>query len=65
MSAFPIDRLREVMRECGVDDAVDLDGDILDLEFAQLGYDSTIDYLVATCALVLEKPRCCCTSMPD
>jgi minimal PKS acyl carrier protein len=40
MSAFKLDRLREVMRECGVDDSVDLETDILDRPFADLGYDS-------------------------
>jgi act minimal PKS acyl carrier protein len=40
MSAFKLDRLRDVMRECGVDDGVDLEDDILDLEFTSLGYDS-------------------------
>ncbi|HEV2636020.1 MAG TPA: acyl carrier protein [Actinocrinis sp.] len=38
---FTIDDLRRILREAaGVDEGVDLDGDILDLEFTSLGYDS-------------------------
>jgi act minimal PKS acyl carrier protein len=38
---FTLDDLREIMRaSAGVDEGVDLDGDIADLEFADLGYDS-------------------------
>ena len=41
MSTFTVDDLRRVMRSAvGVDDTVDLDGDILDVEFTELGYDS-------------------------
>ncbi|MER6666884.1 acyl carrier protein [Amycolatopsis japonica] len=33
--------LKEIMRACaGVDEGVDLDADIADVEFAELGYDS-------------------------
>ncbi|MEV7546107.1 phosphopantetheine-binding protein [Streptomyces sp. NPDC089915] len=35
-----LDELRTIMRQCGVEDGVDLDGDILDLEWLELGYDS-------------------------
>lgn len=36
-----IDDLRRILRECaGETDGVDLDGDILDVEFEALGYDS-------------------------
>ncbi|TDB80626.1 MULTISPECIES: acyl carrier protein [unclassified Micromonospora] len=36
-----LDDLRRVLRECaGADEQVDLDGDILDTEFSNLGYDS-------------------------
>ncbi|GHF69270.1 actinorhodin polyketide synthase [Streptomyces mashuensis] len=41
MSGFTLDDLRTVMRECvGVDESVDLAGDIGDVAFAELGYDS-------------------------
>ncbi|WP_410586025.1 acyl carrier protein [Amycolatopsis sp. lyj-23] len=32
--------LKQVLRTCGTDESVDLDGDILDVELADLGYDS-------------------------
>ncbi|HEX6970550.1 MAG TPA: acyl carrier protein [Micromonosporaceae bacterium] len=36
-----IDDLKRILRECaGADEQVDLDGDILDTEFIDLGYDS-------------------------
>ncbi|GHF28146.1 acyl carrier protein [Streptomyces morookaense] len=35
-----LDELRTIMRQCGVEDGVDLDGDILDRTWAELGYDS-------------------------
>jgi act minimal PKS acyl carrier protein len=36
-----IDDLRRLLRECaGAAEGVDLDGDILDTDFADLGYDS-------------------------
>ena len=38
---FTLDDLKQVMRTCaGVDEAVNLDGDIGDLTFEALGYDS-------------------------
>jgi len=40
MPAFTLDRLREVMSGCGVEDGVDLYGDIEDASFPDLGYDS-------------------------
>ncbi|HEV2371301.1 MAG TPA: hypothetical protein VGS19_03950 [Streptosporangiaceae bacterium] len=40
MSAFTVDRLRQVMRQCGADDTVDLSSDFLDLQFSDLGCDS-------------------------
>jgi minimal PKS acyl carrier protein len=41
MSVFTLDDLREIMRtSVGVDDEVDLAGEIADSEFADLGYDS-------------------------
>lgn len=41
MHTFTEDDLRRVMRVAvGVDDSVDLDGDITDTEFTDLGYDS-------------------------
>ena len=40
-TSFTLDDLREFMRvSAGVDEGVDLDGDIADREFADLGYDS-------------------------
>ncbi|MER5326836.1 acyl carrier protein [Streptosporangium roseum] len=39
--SFTLDDLKEVMRVCaGVTDSVDLDSDIADVTFADLGYDS-------------------------
>jgi act minimal PKS acyl carrier protein len=39
--ALTLDDLRRILRECaGETDTVDLDSDILDVEFEQLGYDS-------------------------
>ncbi|MFI9812619.1 acyl carrier protein [Saccharothrix variisporea] len=36
-----IDDLKRILRDAaGADEGVDLDGDILDAEFAELGYDS-------------------------
>ncbi|MBP2327289.1 act minimal PKS acyl carrier protein [Kibdelosporangium banguiense] len=41
MSGFTLSDLREIMRaSAGVDEGVDLDGDIAGVEFADLGYDS-------------------------
>ncbi|ONI77889.1 actinorhodin polyketide synthase [Actinosynnema sp. ALI-1.44] len=41
MNGFTLDDLREIMRaSVGVDAEVDLDGEIADVEFAELGYDS-------------------------
>lgn len=41
MSELTIGRLREVMRECaGEDESVNLDADIMDITFIDLGYDS-------------------------
>lgn len=38
---FTLDDLKRILREgAGTDDAVDLDGDILDTEFTALGYES-------------------------
>lgn len=38
---FTLDKLRELMRSsAGVEDDVDIDGDIADIEFEELGYDS-------------------------
>jgi act minimal PKS acyl carrier protein len=38
---FTLDDLREIMRVCaGVDESVDIDSDIGDLTFEDLGYDS-------------------------
>jgi act minimal PKS acyl carrier protein len=41
MSTLDLDQLRTVMRQCaGVDEAMSLDGDILDVPYEHLGYDS-------------------------
>ncbi|MGW4644206.1 acyl carrier protein [Sphaerisporangium sp. NPDC004334] len=41
MSEFTIDDLKRILRACaGEDEAVGLDGDILDSGFEELGYDS-------------------------
>ncbi|MER7582744.1 acyl carrier protein [Kitasatospora sp. NPDC096140] len=41
MSAFTIEDLKRIMRDCaGEEESVDLDGEILDLRFEELGYDS-------------------------
>ncbi|MFF4584984.1 acyl carrier protein [Streptomyces sp. NPDC000345] len=41
MTALRLDDLTRLLRECaGSDESVDLEGDVLDLTFADLGYDS-------------------------
>jgi minimal PKS acyl carrier protein len=41
MTAFNLDDVRRIMRECaGEDGTVTLDGDIADTPFTELGYDS-------------------------
>ena len=41
MPELTIERLRQIMRECaGEDESVSLDGDIYDIAFSDLGYDS-------------------------
>jgi len=41
MEKFALNDLKEIMRLCaGEDESIDLDGDILDLSFNDLGYDS-------------------------
>lgn len=41
MSAFTVEDLKRIMRDCaGEEESVDLDGEILDLRFEELGYDS-------------------------
>lgn len=41
MTQLTLDRLKDILLECaGADEAVDLQRDILDIEFAELGYDS-------------------------
>lgn len=45
MAQFSIDDLVALLRECaGVDEEVNLDGDILDVSFEDLGYDSLALY---------------------
>jgi act minimal PKS acyl carrier protein len=41
MHRFTVDDLREIMRRCaGTSEGVDLEGDILDIDYDDLGYDS-------------------------
>ena len=41
MKHLELDDLKTLLRECaGVDEGVDLDGDVLDVPFLALGYDS-------------------------
>lgn len=41
MNEFTLNDLREIMRSsAGTDEDVDLNGDILDVEFTEIGYDS-------------------------
>jgi act minimal PKS acyl carrier protein len=41
MSTFTLAELIRIMRECaGEDDQVDLDGEVAEVDFAELGYDS-------------------------
>jgi minimal PKS acyl carrier protein len=41
VTTFTIDQLRRILREgAGADEGIDLDGDILDTGFEELGYDS-------------------------
>lgn len=67
---FTLDKLRSIMRSCGVEDAIDLDGDILDVAVSDLGYDSLAMLHIASLiqqdtsvpipddlALALETPR--------
>ncbi|PZT70875.1 actinorhodin polyketide synthase [Streptomyces sp. SW4] len=41
MRQFELDDLKALLRECaGEEEGVDLDGDVVDVPFAELGYDS-------------------------
>lgn len=41
MEHFDLDDLKALLRECaGEEEGVDLDGDVVDVPFAELGYDS-------------------------
>lgn len=41
MRQFELDDLKALLRECaGQEEGVDLDGDVVDVPFAELGYDS-------------------------
>ncbi|GAA0906421.1 acyl carrier protein [Virgisporangium aurantiacum] len=41
MEQVTLDDVKQIMRECaGEDESIDLDGDVADLPFAELGYDS-------------------------
>ncbi|WP_016697496.1 acyl carrier protein [Actinoalloteichus spitiensis] len=61
MSRFDLDELRQIMRaSAGVDEGVDLAGDIGDLEFGDLGYDS-----LAVLELVSQVQRTHGIVIPD
>ena len=58
---FTLDDLRELMRSsAGVDDSVDIDGDIADLTFEELGYDS-----LAVLEMASQVQRTYSVPMPD
>ncbi|MCB5170195.1 acyl carrier protein [Streptomyces bambusae] len=49
--AFTLEDLKRILREgAGADENVDLDGDILDMEFEELGYESLA--LLETCGRI-------------
>jgi minimal PKS acyl carrier protein len=49
MAQLSLDDVRRIMRSCaGVDEGVDLDGDIAEVTFADLGYDSLAMLELAT-----------------
>jgi len=53
-TTFTVDDLRRLLREgAGADEGIDLDGDILDQDFAALGYDSLA--LLETGARILRE----------
>ncbi|MEV0001588.1 acyl carrier protein [Micromonospora sp. NPDC050980] len=61
MSQFTIDDLKRIMRECaGEEEGAGLDGDIGEVPFEQLGYDSLA--LLETAARVGRELR---VSLPD
>jgi act minimal PKS acyl carrier protein len=61
MPTITMDELRTMMRECtGVDDDVDLNADIADISFADLGYDS-----LAVLELIGEVSRRYDIPVPD
>ncbi|HEY8533059.1 MAG TPA: acyl carrier protein [Micromonospora sp.] len=54
MPTLTIRELTEIMRECaGEDESVDLSGDIADVDFADLGYDSLA--LLETAAIIQRR----------
>jgi minimal PKS acyl carrier protein len=61
VSDFSMTELKEIMRAgAGVPDDVDLDGDIADIEFDELGYDS-----LALLELISQFSRRYGVSIPD
>ncbi|MCG5218885.1 phosphopantetheine-binding protein [Streptosporangium soli] len=61
MAEVTLDDLRRILRDCaGQDESVDLDGDIADLLFAEIGYDS-----LAMLETVSRVEREFGTSIPD
>lgn len=40
MPSLTLENLKELMRSCGVDETTDLDSDITQITFEELGYDS-------------------------
>jgi acyl carrier protein len=58
---FTLDNLRELMRSsAGVEDDIDIDGDIADVEFEELGYDS-----LAVLEVASQVQRQYSVPMPD
>ena len=58
---FDLPELKRIMRECaGEDESLPLDGDIADVPFAELGYDSLA--LLETTSLIDRRYR---ISLPD
>lgn len=49
--SFTLENLKRILREgAGADESVDLDGDILDMDFEELGYESLA--LLETCGRI-------------
>jgi act minimal PKS acyl carrier protein len=53
MPVLTMDALRAIMRTCGVEDEVDLDGDIMDADVEELGCDSLA--MIHIAAVIKER----------